>query len=76
MRRVGALCRRSVAAARHLGAQHYVVLALYLHAFTVPRCYEALVAHHSDVAIFHRCNIAQLQICDAVAFRRLNAVIL
>ena len=87
MRRIEALCRRSVAVARHLrrtALRHfntivsllYDALALHLYAITMPRRYAASVLHHYDVAILQQWNIAQLQRCDAVAFRRLSVVIL
>jgi hypothetical protein len=87
MRRIEALCRRGVAEARHhrrtvlrcfsttMSLLHNVS-ALYLYAITMPGYYDGLVARHSDVAIFHRCNVTQLQLCDGVAFRRLSDVIL
>ena len=86
MREIEALCRRSVAVARHsrlTALRRFNAMmpllddasALHLRAVTMPRCYDALVARHSDGAIFRCRNIAQFQLRDATALRFLSAVI-
>ena len=85
--RIEVFCRFSVAAVRHhrltaLRCLNITMLslhdasALYIFAVTASRRRGVLGSYHSGAVAFHHCNIAQLRIRDAVAFRRLSAVTL